>query len=100
MESGDSWIGIARDHGVTFSQLLAANPTADPERIRIGQVLQIPAAGGAAPVVRNHRVVSGDTLSQLAERYGVSTRALREANGLGSDVIRIGQVLTIPPSSD
>jgi membrane-bound lytic murein transglycosylase D len=46
-----------------------------------------------------HRVQSGDTLSQVAERYGVSLAALVRINGLRSrNFIRIGQVLTLPVS--
>jgi len=41
-------------------------------------------------------VVRGDTLSQVASRFGVSQRKLREANNLKSDTVRIGQVLVIP----
>jgi N-acetylmuramoyl-L-alanine amidase len=41
-------------------------------------------------------IVGGDTLSGIAERYNVSTRLLRQHNGLKSDRIRIGQVLRIP----
>jgi membrane-bound lytic murein transglycosylase D len=44
-----------------------------------------------------HRVRSGDTLSQIAERYNVSLAALVRANGLrSSDFIRVGQTLTLP----
>jgi N-acetylmuramoyl-L-alanine amidase len=42
-------------------------------------------------------IVRGDTLSTIAARHNISTRRLREANGLSSDTIRIGQVLVIPP---
>lgn len=52
------------------------------------------AAGGLEPV--EHVIVRGDTLSGIADRYNVSTRALRRFNGLKSDRIRIGQVLRIP----
>jgi N-acetylmuramoyl-L-alanine amidase len=41
-------------------------------------------------------VVRGDTLSQVASRFGISQRKLREANKLKSDTVRIGQVLVIP----
>jgi N-acetylmuramoyl-L-alanine amidase len=55
------------------------------------------AAGDFGPV--EHVIVGGDTLSGIAERYNVSTRALRRHNGLKSDRIRIGQVLRIPGSA-
>ncbi len=43
-----------------------------------------------------HVIRRGDTLSEIAARYHVSPRRLREINGLAGDVIRIGQVLVIP----
>lgn len=42
-------------------------------------------------------VQAGDTLNDIAIRFGTTVRALQEANGLGdSDIIRVGQVLIIP----
>ncbi len=47
-----------------------------------------------------HRVARGQTLSGIAEHYGVSEQALRLANGLGPrDQVRSGQVLRIPGTS-
>lgn len=43
-----------------------------------------------------HTVRKGDTLSAIALRYGVSVSALKRANALNSDLIRIGQTLVIP----
>jgi membrane-bound lytic murein transglycosylase D len=44
-----------------------------------------------------HRVRRGDTLSQIAQQYRVSVRALAQMNGLRSrDFIRAGQLLTLP----
>lgn len=43
-----------------------------------------------------YRVESGDTLSVIAARAGVSVSALRRANNLSGDTIRVGQVLKIP----
>lgn len=50
-----------------------------------------------------HVVERGDNLSEIAQRYGVSTSQLRSENSLRSDVIRVGQKLDIPgakPFSD
>jgi N-acetylmuramoyl-L-alanine amidase len=44
----------------------------------------------------SHKIARGDTISELAERYDVSTAAIRSANKLSNDNIRIGQVLSIP----
>lgn len=46
-----------------------------------------------------HVIARGDTLSEIAERYNVRLSALRSANALSSDRVRIGQVLTIPIGS-
>jgi N-acetylmuramoyl-L-alanine amidase len=43
-----------------------------------------------------HKIARGDTLSELAERYDVSPAAIRSANKLSNDNIRVGQVLSIP----
>lgn len=48
---------------------------------------------------RAHTVMRGDTLSMIATRYGVSLGSLRQANKLGNDEIRVGQILTVPASS-
>ncbi|TRX57881.1 N-acetylmuramoyl-L-alanine amidase [Thalassomonas sp. M1454] len=43
-----------------------------------------------------HKVSSGESLSVVAKRYKVSVKSLKLANNLKSDVVRIGQTLTIP----
>jgi membrane-bound lytic murein transglycosylase D len=43
-----------------------------------------------------HRVGHGDTLSEIAQRYGVSVVSLRNANRLKGNAVRPGQVLKIP----
>lgn len=43
-----------------------------------------------------HVIARGDTLSEIAERYNVSTAAIRAANRLNGDKIRVGQTLSIP----
>jgi N-acetylmuramoyl-L-alanine amidase len=45
---------------------------------------------------RTHRVRSGESLSLLAQRYNVRVSSIKAANNLRNDVVRIGQVLTIP----
>ena len=44
----------------------------------------------------SHVITRGDTLSEIAERYNVSMSAIRSANNLSGDRVRIGQKLTIP----
>lgn len=47
-----------------------------------------------------HRVKRNDTLSEIARAYGTTVRELKAANGLESDLIRIGQDLRIPRRGD
>lgn len=49
---------------------------------------------------RKHVISRGDTLSAIAAQYRVSMQQLREHNGLKSDLIRVGQVLSIPGAGD
>ena len=44
----------------------------------------------------HHRVRSGETLGQIARRYGVSVSSLMRKNGLHSTLIRVGQNLVVP----
>ncbi len=45
---------------------------------------------------RKHIISRGETLSTIAQQYKISTRSLREYNGLKGDLVRVGQTLSIP----
>lgn len=55
--------------------------------------------GKIASGPREHVVARGDSLALIAQRYQVSLAALRSANKLNGDVIKIGQTLQIPATS-
>jgi N-acetylmuramoyl-L-alanine amidase len=46
---------------------------------------------------RQYVIRSGDTLSEIAERYKVSISRIRDVNRLSGSRIKVGQVLEIPP---
>ncbi len=50
----------------------------------------------AAPKNVSHTIKSGETLSTIARKYGVSVAQLKQANGLKSDAISAGKTLTVP----
>lgn len=103
---GDTLGSIARRHGTTVEALAAANGIDNPNLVRIGQALAVgtgtaspptsgsssgnTGSGGGSGVVENgpqrpgerHRVQSGDTISGIAQRYGVRTADLIRWNGL------------------
>lgn len=45
---------------------------------------------------RKHTISRGDTLGRIADQYDISLASLKSANGISSDIIRVGQVLVIP----
>ncbi|SDZ63481.1 LysM domain-containing protein [Evansella caseinilytica] len=105
--SGDTLSGIAARYGSTVTAIRQANNLSS-DLIRVGQTLTVP--GGTtqtapapsqpstapATTTVQHTVVSGDTLSGIAARYGSTVTAIRQANNLSSDLIRVGQTLTVP----
>ncbi|WP_040260040.1 N-acetylmuramoyl-L-alanine amidase [Pseudomonas massiliensis] len=56
-------------------------------------------SGKLARSESQHTVRSGETLPMIATRYQVSVSALRSANDLKSDALKIGQLLTIPSAA-
>jgi len=54
-------------------------------------------ADGAVPPPRiKHKVARGETIGQLAARYGTSVAAIRAANGLRGTLLRAGRAYLIP----
>jgi LysM repeat protein len=98
---GENLTGIARRHGTTIQAIVQANGLANPNRIYAGQRLLIPVAGPLPPPsAKPYIVQSGDTLTGIAYRYGVSVSAIAHANNLlNPNRIYIGQRLIIPSGS-
>lgn len=118
--AGETFYGIARRYGVTAAQLRALNPDVDMDALEVGDELRLPAAArdsraGAQPRpqapastgaqtqqprgTRSHVVASGETLFGIARRYGVTVDAIRRANQMETDQVRVGQRIVIPPAS-
>lgn len=97
VRSGESLYTIGKRYGVSVDRLKAANGLRR-NTIRVGQELVIPSVSNQKAVSEGkvYRVRSGDTLSEIARRYGTTVSKLRSANGLSSNRLRIGQELKIP----
>lgn len=54
------------------------------------------AATRRAPAVQRHRVRSGDTLWDLARKYGTTVKRIRQTNNLASSALKPGQQIVIP----
>ncbi len=101
VQPGDNLYRISLKYAVTVEDLMRANGLVDPRRLRVGQVLLIPDAAPSPPVPvapAAYVVQRGDTLFRIAQRFGVTVRALMDANNLRTEAIFVGQVLAIPGS--
>ena len=103
VKDGDSLYQIAQEHGLTVDVLKSANKLTS-DKIHTGQVIRIPGAPeatdeeskAAVAATERYTVRAGDSLFLIAKRYGLTVTALKQANGLSSDSIKVGQVLVIP----
>lgn len=102
VQKGDTFYSIAKKYGLVVEQLMAANFTTST-KIIVGQKLAIPHktqqwSGNQEDLnARNYQVVKGDTLYSISKRTGVSIDSIKRLNNLTSDLIMIGQVLTLYP---
>jgi len=102
---GDTLSNIALRHGVTTWALAQANGISVYQTIYAGQRLVIP-GGSAAPAQptpaagNTYTVRPGDTLGQIAQRFGATVTALARLNGIANpSAIYPGQVLRLSGSA-
>lgn len=69
-----------------------------PTNLTPAQPLPVPDAATFPPATQGeHVIVKGDLLATIAKKYGVTVRALQDANpGVDPSRLKIGQKLTIP----
>lgn len=95
VKAGDSLWLIAQRYNTTVDAIKSLNGLTN-NMLNIGQVLKVPASN-AAPYI-SYTVQSGDTLWLLARRYNTTVDAIKNLNGLTSNMLNIGQILKIPVS--
>ncbi len=112
VEGGDTPYDIANRYDITVAELMAANPDVNPRLMRVGQELNIPAPGQAAPTpapsdtptatpspvpAATYVIKGGDTLMSIADDLGIDRNALLDANpDLDPRLLRIGQEIQLP----
>jgi len=84
--------------GLTADGIVGANTWRALYGVYLGTQENVPSPGPETNVVE-YVVRSGDTLWLIARRYGTTVDAIRNLNGLTSNMLNIGQVLKIPASA-
>jgi N-acetylmuramoyl-L-alanine amidase len=98
---GETLSGLAQRYGVSLSKLARVNDLGTRSKLKRGRSLIVPDVGPAPQRATSHRVRSGETLSGLAQRFGVSLSKLAKANRLSTRARLLkGQRLTIPGDRD
>ena len=118
VQKGDTLYSLAKKYSVSVDQIQEANGLSS-DFIKVGQTLEVPSLEEThpehlsdkkkeiAPVQKklnntkaetssDYTVVRGDTLSLLAKKYNVSIEQIQKANGLTSEMIKVGQKLETP----
>ncbi len=93
---GDTLAQVALWYGVSSRDLARLNNISDAGQLQPGDVLVIPEKklGNAR---RQHVVKQGDTLSEIAKKYGVARGAIRALNRLKkNELLKPGRTLAIP----
>ena len=107
VKEGDILSQIALNVNSTTAELVALNGLENPDVLYIGQKIKVPAGSvsssspsspAATPIERGgvYVIQSGDTLSEIAQRAGVTTEELRALNQIKGSTIYAGKEIYIP----
>lgn len=123
VKKGDTLTKIAKAEGLSLGELNKANHLTKTSVLKIGQKLTIPgktettAVASATPATTTPAVIgpvalataavegaaytvkSGDSLWKIAKANHSTVAALKQANRLPSDALKVGQKLTIPAAA-
>ncbi len=112
VRQGETLFSISRQYSITVSQLrewnnLGGNQISIGQRLVVSPSGQAPAPQTPTPTPQQppstpddatsirHQVRAGETLFSLSRRYGVTVNDIRSWNNLTSNLLEVGQVLTL-----
>ena len=112
VRQGETLFSISRQYSITVSQLrewndLRGNQISVGQRLVVSPSGQAPAPQTPTPAPQQppstpddatsfrHQVRAGETLFSLSRRYGVTVNDIRSWNNLSSNLLEVGQMLTI-----
>lgn len=111
VRKGETLSTIARHYGTSVKKIMWANNMRRSSYIVAGRKIKIPQRGMVISQAQaeessnrswngRHVVKSGDSLWNLANRYGTTTQKIQEMNALSTTRLRINQVLKVPSDHD
>ncbi|WP_280145849.1 LysM peptidoglycan-binding domain-containing protein [Bacillus amyloliquefaciens] len=104
VKKGDTLWGLSNQYGTSINSIKSENKLKS-DIIYIGQTLSINcksssgSSSGSKSSSSTYKVVKGDSLWKIANKYKMSVNQLKSLNGLKTDLIRIGQVLKVKGST-
>jgi len=88
VKSGDNLYAIARNYGVSVSDIMSYNNLTS-NLLSIGQTLRIPTTS------TSYTVQKGDTLYSIARKFDTTVDSIKQKNNLTSNTLSLGQKLII-----
>ena len=96
---GESLWYLAKKNQTTITAICELNNLDRNKPLRLGKIIKIPVGGDLKdynkPKKKYHKVKSGDTLSEIAEKYRTSVKKIKKLNNLRNNTIRIGQKIRV-----
>lgn len=105
VKRGETLSEIADRYGTTVNRLMEMNGLRDANDLWAGSRIQVPGANARPRVAVNknaktHQVQPGESLSSIADRYGVSMQRLIAINGISNpNQVMAGSTLTLRAAS-
>ncbi|MCE2490889.1 MAG: LysM peptidoglycan-binding domain-containing protein [Anaerolineae bacterium] len=97
VRAGDTFSRIADLYGIAVDQLSELNSNVNVNFLVVGQALVVPAVPAPPASRQNYTVRRGDTLNDIALRFGISVEDLARANNISvTSILDVGQLLVIP----
>lgn len=95
VEKGDTLYQIAKKFNTIVEELIELNQL-KTTNLFLGQQLKVPREGNEEESYTTYIVKGGDSLYSIAMKYNTTVETIKQANGLSSNLLSIGQILKIP----
>ncbi len=94
IKAGDTLSHIAKALGISWQDIQSVNPTLNPNRLKIGQTIQLP---DSKQPTKPYTIAEGDTLSGIAQRHNTTWQNIAKLNpGINPNRIKPNQQINVP----